>query len=195
MREHGYRYFLAFRPPQHLVGTIAEMRDRITPQFPVEDHRLHVTVKGIAMLNAPDQRIATLIDAALGEANLPAIPLGFNRLESNEVAARLEIRGGPDPLVDCRAALSRHAATVGLPLSYRAPQRSHLTLGYGLSATENRAIPPVDWLADELVLIESWHGRHIHRVLGSWRLHPPLRQARFAFHMAPPQTLHRLSVS
>lgn len=192
MRAHGYRYFLAFRPPQHLVGTIAAMRDHCAPASPVSDTRLHVTAQGIAALDDRNPEIASALDMVLRDHGLPACWLAFDQLRSNAVAATLQIGGGRDPLRDFRAALVRRAGAHGLQLPYRRNRRPHITLAYGPLWQGSAPIAPICWLADELVLIESWQGRHIHRLLRRWRLHPPARQRRFAFDM---QTHHGLSVS
>lgn len=52
--------------------------------------------------------------------------------------------------------------------------RPHITLAYRPDGVGTEIIDTISWLADEVLLIESVHGKGLHIEHGRWRLAPPL---------------------
>lgn len=125
---------------------------------------------------------------AVQEAQLKAFELSFNRVRG-EVGERihwsLRTRGRPEPfnrlLTTLQTALESHGFKDG-------GHGPHITISYrALHALPTRRIDPVDWLIDEIQLVERTDtGKQLrYRVLHRWPLasgSPPRPQQLHLFH-------------
>lgn len=57
---------------------------------------------------------------------------------------------------------------------FGSPPRVHLTISYTRDGQGNEPIAPIGWRVDEVLLVESIHGRATHKVHGRWPLDPLL---------------------
>lgn len=82
------------------------------------------------------------------------------------------VRGKPYGFADLLAAVQRALATVGL--ADDEGHRPHVTLSYNAPAnlSTHKIEPPVEWLVDEIQLIEGGGSPYRYRVIDRWRLTP-----------------------
>jgi 2'-5' RNA ligase len=178
------RYFFALRPDRSAAGTIGRVRDSVGPfEHCVADDRLHVTLGILAELPDRHGEPIARARAILTDISLEACAVALGRLvvgdgiamlipTGKQIALRLLQSG----LFNC---LGRHGVEIRRPENFR----PHMTLGYGPRSRHRRTIGPIAWLADQIVLIESWVGKNRHRIVASWPLLPP-RQGSFDFDCA-----------
>jgi len=178
-----YRYFLAWIPSPHLCGVMGRIRDSIGPMPTyVSDWRLHMTLAVLAQSRKPDPAILGEVTEALRDHRLFACTIALQRLAVGSGSAVLLTAGRQDEVRAQQASLMQ--CLVGHRIVPTHPRKftPHVTLGYGPQTSGSRAIGPILWLADQLVLIESWVGRTVHRVLARWALpHAEPRQYSIGF--------------
>jgi 2'-5' RNA ligase len=168
------RYFFALRPDGATSAMIGRVRDAAGPfGSRVVDDRLHLTLGILAQLAEPDERAIAWARAVLAGCPLQACAVTLGRLVAGDGIAMLMPAGSQAALRLLQARLftrlSRHGVAIRPPERFR----PHMTLGYKTRLRERRAIAPIGWLADRVVLIESWVGRGRHYAVASWPLLPP----------------------
>lgn len=81
------------------------------------------------------------------------------------------VRGTPDGFAELQAAVQRGLATVGL--ADGEGHRPHVTLSYGAPfKLPTKMIEPVEWLVDEIQLVEGGGSPYRYRVIDRWPLAP-----------------------
>lgn len=175
-----YRYFLALAPNPRVRSSLGDLRDGLQPQAPVFDRHLHMTLLRLAELSDRDFSIASRVDLALKDRHFYACSIWLRHLEVRANIAMAKPRGRQPELQTLRSGLEAAMLAAGMPAFWAKTFQPHVTLGRRLGFEEKRALPPIVWYADEIVLIESWHGATHHEILGRWALLPP-RQRSFDF--------------
>jgi RNA 2',3'-cyclic 3'-phosphodiesterase len=166
-----YRYFLGFRTDPRLSRTLAAIGagagQRVRPGL------LHLTLCVIAEVEARDRFLLSRVGAALAGQALHAVRIALGRVVGGPGGAAVRTIGRQDDLQDFYGALVRWLAGRGLaPLHRRSGLHPHVTLGHDPCRFESFNIA-IEWLAGDLLLIESEVGRSRHNVLGRWPLLPP----------------------
>jgi 2'-5' RNA ligase len=167
------RYFFALRPDRSTANLIGRFRDSAGPFGScVENDRLHVTLGILAELPHRNDELIIWARAILADISLQACAVALGRLAVGDGIAVLTPAGKQAALRALQWGLfnllRRHGIEIRRPENFR----PHMTLGYGPQFRERRTIGPIAWLADQIVLIESWVGRGRHRTVGSWPLLP-----------------------
>lgn len=175
------RYFLALRPDRRAATAIGRARDAVGPfRAVVTDDRLHTTIGILAEVPHQDERVAACAKRALGNHLFEAFPFALRRLVLDEGIGMLLPAGRQAGIRSLQRGLFERFGGYGIELKNPKNFRPHVTLGYGPCARDRRDIRPIGWFADQIVLIESWVGRGIHRTLDCWPLLPPA-QGQFDF--------------
>ena len=169
-----HRYFLAFLPGPAFRARLARLRDAACQQDrPVRTEHFHVTLCILAEAPTRERFTETRISAALSGPSPASCPVRLGRVTAGRGGAALWGMGRQDEIRRFREALLRLLAVRQLwPCRQARHFRPHVTLGYQRVST-SRVLSPVEWIPDELVLIESEVGRTIHHVRGRWPLTPP----------------------
>lgn len=176
----SYNYFLAFSPPSEPRDRLANLRNCLQPVTPVRDEHLHMTLLGIAHLAERHPAVGKFVTRALVGRRYHACPIKLEYLVARPEIAVLKPRGRQAALQGLRASLKLAMLAAGAPARWSKSFQPHVTLGRKLHFDERRLLSPVCWHADEMVLIESWHGATHHEIVGRWPLLPPL-QSNFDF--------------
>jgi RNA 2',3'-cyclic 3'-phosphodiesterase len=169
MVEH--RYFFALLPPLREARRIGLIRDRLADvRTPVETLRLHLTLAITG--DYPEAGAATqsrLIEIGSSVSAAP-FALRLDRLSAGGTTYALRPSQRPARLRALQAPLQERLARSAL-LRARWSFNPHVTLGYhaGRPSFED-AVEPIEWRAEELVLIHSMVGAHRHEMLGRWPL-------------------------
>ncbi|MEA3002070.1 MAG: 2,3-cyclic 3-phosphodiesterase [Sphingomonadales bacterium] len=168
------RYFLALRPEPPMAARIGQVRDSIGPlRSQVSNDRIHMTLGILAELPCPDERVAAAVKAMLSDHSLQACRVALGRLAVADGIATLLPAGGHASLRALQSGLFERLGRHGIDIRRPRDFRPHVTLGYGPRFSDRRTIRPIGWFADRIVLIESWVGRTVHHIVGSWNLLPP----------------------
>lgn len=166
-----HRLFFAVFPPPVTARQIAQSGAWFGSEGrAIQWDRLHVTIDILDDHEHFPARDAAAMIAAGGRVSAPPFTLALDQLaESNRsVALRPRLRSF--------AAERLHAATgaalAEAGLSRRAGYRMspHMTLFYRNGRPSVRAIAPVSWRVEELVLVHSLLGRTRYEILGRWPL-------------------------
>jgi hypothetical protein len=150
----------------------------------------HLTFCVIAEVPERDPSIRARIEREFADGVLCSAPIPSARVVGGLLGAQAQIVGKRDELQDLYDHVVRILARCGFdPLHRRSGFHPHLTLGYdaGSFAPFNIAL---DWIPDELLLVESEVGLTQHNVLGRWSLLPP-RQRTFDFGLEGPTGFDR----
>jgi 2'-5' RNA ligase len=164
--SHTLYLFLAL--PAHVREAAARCRDLpglVADRMP--DDRLHMTLGRFGSFAETPRAGIDWVEKRLSGAALPALRMYLDTLVSGRRSALL-LPGEPP---EAFGAL-QHAVLKRLgddPGSWRRI-RPHVTLGYGGPDAPTRAIDPIGWTADRLLLVESLVGEGRHVVHASWRL-------------------------
>jgi 2'-5' RNA ligase len=166
--------FLAFLPPPDMWPVITGLCRVLQRAHGLHGHvmrgdRLHVTLAGVAdPLRTREKMIADVV-AIAGSVRRAAVSLRFDQTQSFSSGNRypLVLGGGrPAPAREFRHMLAGRLRRAGI-----AVDRSftpHVTMLWADRRVGDHPIAPIEWTADELVLVESGHGRHVH--LARWAL-------------------------
>lgn len=173
-----YRYFLGFRPPPDVRDDIIEKAAHLGIFLNAEDlMRLHLTLCVIAEQPERSAFLAATVGGAIGGRSLASAKVKLGRLVSGGNGVLLRSIGRQDNLIALYSELTSLIASRGLfPLHRKSGLRPHLTLSYKGNA-RLKALIPIEWVPDELLLIESWDGASKHIVLARWPLASPLQGA------------------
>lgn len=179
MREVDfYRYFLGFRTGAGLGRLLAAIGARAGQR--VRPGHLHLTLCVIAEAKERDRFLLARVRAALAGRALHSFRIPLGRVSGGPGGALVRTVGRQDGIRDFYGALVRWTARRGLaPLHRKAGLRPHITLGHE-SCRFDAFDLAIEWVPDELLLIESEVGRSRHNLLGRWPLLPP-RQGRLPF--------------
>lgn len=145
--------YLFAKPPQAMLPGLARLRAEFGIESRYAIDRLHSTFLPLGESNP--ETIATARGILRGFHADP-FEVAFDHVEGATLKPRKGLRG---PGVFQRA-LARHFAVSGFPL----PDYDfglHLNLDYGSPSDRRASITPLGWTVEEILLIESGHGRHI----------------------------------
>jgi len=172
--SYGYRYFLAFLPGHVLRRQLEQLCDRAGQiDSRIKTSHFHLTLAVIAELEHRDRFMARRVDAAFSEGLPSSCPVRLGKVRGGMGGAAIYASGRQHEVQDFYAQLLRLVAQVGLhPLHRKSGLKPHVTLGYDQCAFE-AFNAPMEWVPDELVLIESEVGRGIHNLLHRWPLRLP----------------------
>ena len=155
------RLFFALWPDARVRGALLERQrhwhwpPRARPTPPA---KLHVTLHFLG--DVPRERIPGLLALRAG---LPSGPYGALRLDSAALwrggIAVLESAAPPAGLAELQARLGALLRREGFATEAAARFRPHVTLARAAQGAEPpQAVEPIDWLADDVVLVESRRG-------------------------------------
>jgi 2'-5' RNA ligase len=181
----SYRYFFAFRPNlvqrcrlEAIAAAAGQSRRRIKAEY------FHLTLFVIAELSHRDDFIAARAGQALAGRSLSSCPFWLGRLRGGPSGAAIHAMGGQREIQSFYRTLRAYLAERGIaPLHRKSGLHPHLTLGYDPCLLDAAKLP-IEWIPDELLLIESEVGRGVHNVLARWPLLPP-SQGSFPFDPPP----------
>lgn len=179
-----YRYFLALPVPRSVASQMVALRESFgLTASPIGMERLHMTLCLSDDYPDPQPMFADRVERALADFALPECTVSLDTIAGGHgpvVLLANHERGGVREL---QRLLSRRLASQGISAREGARFSPHVTLAYDRSFTLSRAIDPIGWTPDEVMLVESWVGRTQHHRLGSWDLGtaPAYQQASFGF--------------
>jgi 2'-5' RNA ligase len=172
-----YRYFFALIPSPALARSMVQLAPGMA-ETPMQAGRLHLTLFITGDSLSPDRERADALRIAGGLMDHEPTAMQIGKINAKGHSVALQPTPGHQ-----LGSLHRHLAA----LAYREGVSArdgwafspHVTLGYGVSTYGEWPVPPLDWQADHVVLIESHAGKGRHVLLGRWPLIP--RQLRFPF--------------
>jgi len=165
-----HRLFFALKPPVRESRLIGLARDQMSgAKALVSNDRLHMT---LGITNDYRTLDDALVDRmmAIGETvGGEPVPVTLDRLSGGARSVALRPTKRPRELVDLQGQIGRLLDYWGLT---RAGWEfnPHVTLLYWDSQPVIRPIAPIEWTADEFVLIHSRVGETQHDILGRWPL-------------------------
>lgn len=163
--SHALYLFIAL--PDPVRAAAAWHRDQPgMVETPVADHRLHMTVGGFGKFDDTPHAGIAWVRARLSRAPLPVFRMYLDVLVRRDRALLLP---GEAPAGFAR--LQRDlAGRLGIDPAWWSRIKPHVTLGYGGSPDTTRAIDPIGWTAERLLLVESLVGESRHVIHASWPL-------------------------
>ena len=190
-----YRYFLAFRPDPALRYQLAALCGA-SCQFGgrVKTDYLHLTLCVVAELDHRDCFIVRRLLAAFARGLPSSCPIRLGRVRGGTNGAAIYTIGRrPEIQAFYRQLLSLLVQHQVQQLHRASGLHPHVTLGYDQCAFKRFNVP-LEWIPDELALIESEVGRGAHNVLHRWPLFPP-PQGRLPFEAVPSLPTKRTAFS
>jgi len=173
-----YRHFIGCRPDPVTRGKLAAAGSQAGQHLRADLY--HLTFCVIAESRERDPSLPGRVGQAFAGAALNSAPIPFGRVVGGPLGAMARTIGRQDALQDLYQAVVRRLARYGFePMHRKSGFRPHATLGHAACPFARFDIA-LEWIPDELLLIESEVGLTRHNVLGRWPLLPP-RQARFDF--------------
>lgn len=166
MSETSYSYYLILVPPP----AAARLMDRLRVQYGldrqiVERERLHMTIGKLAVQHpVPLPDMADHVEQAFAGHSFPGCEIVLDRLSGGMLESSDRLSGLHHLHEELSGALDRKA--LGMPNRRFHP---HISLSYAPCRAIS-IVPRIAWHATEMILIESLHGRHIHRPLRKWGL-------------------------
>jgi len=171
--EPKHRLFVGLFPPPEARRSIALIRDELGGEGQVRDDRLHCTLFLLDdFIDPPPGALVARLEEALGEVRVPAPEVRMTRLHSfpngpTELEAGVPLPG----LRELHAGIARACARHGIAeRTGKGTFRPHVTLAYRPASPRNGSVPPIAWVARELVLVHSHLGKGVHDPLGRWPL-------------------------
>jgi len=156
--------YLMTKPPLERAREIDRRRRLLGLETRYGLERFHTTLLPLGDGRDISCEYLDLLHRALSSLCAEPFPIAFDKLNRNALVGTKmrELRAFQRRLVRCLIAF-------GIPIpAYRfAP---HLSLAYGATPDRRIAIPPINWLVEEYLLIRSIHGEGRHEVLDRWPL-------------------------
>lgn len=179
-REPTDRLFFALLPDAATAARVAELARSVREELglkgkPLATSRFHVTLHFMGdHVGLPEALVASLQNAA-GRVSVPPFRVAFDRVGSfaGKPRRRPLVLRGDEGLVDLsafRRALGDAMGDVGLGRLVDARFTPHMTLLYDDRLVPEMAVPPVEWVAREFVLIDSLLSQARHVPMGRWSL-------------------------
>ncbi len=175
-----HKLFFAVYPDPETAGRIAALveglRRRhglVAPAFPPE--RYHVTLYGLGVYEAAPAAVLEGARAAAEAIAIPPFDVELSHVVSwgrGQGKRTLVLVGGEGVagLEQVRAELEIEVPRLLPDLKPPPPFNPHMTVLYDPRVVAEEAIEPIRWRVDELVLVDSLHGRGRHLRLGGRRL-------------------------
>lgn len=181
VHEHE-NYFFALEPPLAARALIVEQADRIAREHALGGRAvkfccLHVTLCGIGRAERLCEPLLPALRRAANAIRAAAVEVGFDRFATFRIGGdshALVLRGTPETgfaLRFLRTAIGHAQYAQGLYLPAASRFEAHIT-ARNLPRPLAAEIPldPVEWQAQEFVLIRSLAGRGVHEILERWPL-------------------------
>ncbi len=166
----AHRLFFALMPPADLHEELAWLRQLTSNGKAEADNRLHVTM--FLFDHTPEyqpEKVARILKALEGQA-LPECRVLFEQLVGGKATTLLLPDGQLKGLLHLQARLSELMQAQDLyPASYW-KFNPHMTLRRGAAEGGRRAIYPVSWTAQEMVLLDSHIGLTHYEEIARWPL-------------------------
>jgi 2'-5' RNA ligase len=166
----SHRLFFALKPPAREGRLIGLVRDQMAEAHqPVANDRLHMT---LTITNDYRRLDDALVDRmmAIGETiQGEPVPVRLDRLSGSMKSVALRPTGQPRELADLQRQLGKLTDYWGITRA-EWTFSPHLTLLYWAGQPFIRPVAPIEWQAEEFVLIHSLVGATRHNVLGRWPL-------------------------
>lgn len=173
-RKPLYRYFLGLLPPPSAILRIRGERNALNLNSPVRDDRFHMTLWLSEDDDKPQPDLIANLMRALEGHSLPACPITLDTVSGGFGQVVLVANQRQPEITSLRKCLMRLLGAEGIAHRKGNSFHPHVTLAYDTRFQERRATEPIQWLASELVLIESHVGLTRHVKLASWTLnHEP----------------------
>ena len=177
--EIQHNVFIAALPDASLVASAGEVAGDARRRLglsgaPVPPDRLHVSLQAIGGFSGsyPPSVIDTAMTAA-GAVSMASFKVTFDRVASFSASRgqRALVLTGDDAgvagFMRLQQALQHALAKAGLKLPRQSALSPHMTLMY-IDRVCDFPIPPIDWIVDRFVLIDSLFGQSRHVHLGQW---------------------------
>lgn len=169
-----HRLFFAIKPALHVVPTIEATRRSYCSGRPVRGEHLHVTMEIFDdHAGIPDDLIDRLI-AVGNDIDMSGFLLSMGRVVGTTRSVALRPNGRSTGLSLLQRAIRERVADAGLATREGWTFNPHMTLGYRDGAAFARAIDPIKWQVEELVLVLSHVGDTRHDIVDRWTLSPEL---------------------
>ncbi len=165
MRARNPLYVMA-KPPPEVQSRIVALPRNDPARGP---DLLHVTLLSLFDLHGKPAEWLPAIIAALDSFEGVAFPLMFDRIE-NRRAVTLRNRARQEDARGFQAALVHHMLKCQAPMMDGTTPEPHVTINYRGDPFAAQKMPPIGWLVDEILLVESVVGRTTHIVHGRWPL-------------------------
>lgn len=173
------RVFFALYPSREAAREIGRLTDDLRRRhglaaLPVAAGRLHVSLNFLGV-NLPDQVLAKAADLA-ARVSHRRFTIAFDRVASFQTrgpARKPLVLLGDDGVFGAfglHGAIHQALCDGGFGRRAEPAIEPHVTLLRDHIAVAERFVPPIAWVVDAFVLIESPKGRGEHRVLGRWPL-------------------------
>jgi len=161
--------YLMAKPPKEPLAQIAALA-RMSPAR--ASSLAHVTLLPFVDLAEQPARFVPDLLARMHGFGAFAFHLCFDR-----IIERSAVMLGPTRSPGAARAFQKGLVeflTAGGFTMFGTPPRVHLTISYTRDGRGNEPIAPIDWRVDEVLLVESIHGKATHKVHGRWKLDPLL---------------------
>jgi 2'-5' RNA ligase len=168
-----HRLFLGFRPPRPVVAEFASIRDAFPSRRQVPDDQLHMTLLPFPLVAESPERLARQIIDAVSAVELTGCRVIVDRLVLAPRSGLLQPSEPVRGLLSFQRSLTSLVLKAGLRPREGHRFSPHFTLFYHGPVRSCSCIDPVSWVAEELVLIHSFHGERRHETLERWPLTNP----------------------
>ncbi|MGN6819221.1 MAG: 2'-5' RNA ligase family protein [Sphingomonas sp.] len=169
-----HRLFFAIKPALHVVPTIEATRRLYCPGRPVRGEHLHVTMEIFDDHIGMPERLVERLIAVGNDIDMPGFLLSMGRVVGTTQSVALRPSGRSTGLSLLQRAIRERVADAGLSSREGWTFNPHMTLGYHAGAAFARAIDPIKWQVEELVLVLSHVGETRHDIVSRWELAPEL---------------------
>lgn len=170
MDEAKYRYFIMSYVPAVIVDALLQQcAGLIGVRSPVPGDRTHITLAWFGNFRTRLHDIASHVKAVFDAGTPSTSSLRLGRLVATEHAAQIETIESQAEVRGLQQDLVGRLTDAGMVLPNKG-FKPHVTFGYDPDATGRWRLDPVDWLVEDICLVESLRGEGIHNVLGRWRL-------------------------
>jgi 2'-5' RNA ligase len=169
-----HRLFFAIKPAMHAIPAIEAARRLHCPGRPVRSEHLHVTME---IFNDHIGLPEMLLDQLIGVGNdidMPGFLLSMGRVVGTTRSVALRPNGRSSGLALLQRAIRDRVTDAGLAPRDGWTFNPHMTLGYRDEPAFSRAIDPILWQVEEVVLIDRCCDTGAEKMIGRWQLAPEL---------------------
>lgn len=181
MNEDKYGYFIMSYVPSAIVDTLLrQCAELIGVRSPVPGDRSHITLAWLGNFRSRLHDIATHVKAVFDAGTPPVSSVRLGRLVANGHAAQIETIESQTEVRGLQQDLVGRLTGAGMILPNKG-FHPHITYGYRPDAKGRWRLDPVDWLVEDICLVESLQGKGIHNILGRWRLSDGTHGRQYSF--------------
>lgn len=161
--------YLMAKPPREPLSQIASLPRMSAARAP---SLAHVTLLPFADLADQPARFVPDLLARMRGFGAFAFHVCFDRIVEHR-AVTLRPGRTPSAARTFQNGLVDYLTAGGFE-AFGKPPAVHLTISYVRDGQGNEPIAPIGWRVDEVLLVESIHGKATHKVHGRWQLDPLL---------------------